>query len=81
MDEVTTHDRVVPSLDLCNGRAGAQDISQEEAKQQLALWGLSGHVITAEETAFLVAFLASPKSAAVNGASIGGDGARGSVHY
>jgi NAD(P)-dependent dehydrogenase (short-subunit alcohol dehydrogenase family) len=41
-----------------------------------------GRMVDAAEVAFLVAFLASPKSAAITGDSIGcGGGARGAIHY
>ena len=38
--------------------------------------------MTAEEVAAVVAFLASPKSVALNGDAVAaGGGARGSIHY
>jgi NAD(P)-dependent dehydrogenase (short-subunit alcohol dehydrogenase family) len=41
-----------------------------------------GRLVTAEEVASVVAFLASPKSVALNGdAVVAGGGARGSIHY
>jgi enoyl-[acyl-carrier-protein] reductase (NADH) len=43
---------------------------------------LARRVITAEEIAYLVVFLASPKSIAVNGDSIAaGGGTPGAIHY
>jgi NAD(P)-dependent dehydrogenase (short-subunit alcohol dehydrogenase family) len=41
-----------------------------------------GRVVDADEVAYLVAFLASPKSAAVTGDAIAcGGGTRGPIHY
>ncbi|HEX4742308.1 MAG TPA: SDR family oxidoreductase [Caulobacteraceae bacterium] len=50
-----------------------------------ARWGSNisiGRIIDAEEVAAVVAFLASPRSVAINGDAIAcGGGARGSIHY
>jgi NAD(P)-dependent dehydrogenase (short-subunit alcohol dehydrogenase family) len=67
---------------VASRRAASLGISEEEAKAQMDGWGLAGHVITAQEVAYLATFLASPKSVSVNGDSIGaGGGARGSIYY
>jgi NAD(P)-dependent dehydrogenase (short-subunit alcohol dehydrogenase family) len=68
--------------DFIRQRALTQGLSVEEAEQQLGSWNLSGRIIKAEEVADLIAFLASPRSLAVNGESIGaGGGAPGVIHY
>jgi NAD(P)-dependent dehydrogenase (short-subunit alcohol dehydrogenase family) len=50
-----------------------------------ARWGANvtiGRIVDAEEVADVVAFLASPRSVAINGDAIAcGGGARGSIHY
>jgi NAD(P)-dependent dehydrogenase (short-subunit alcohol dehydrogenase family) len=41
-----------------------------------------GRLVTAEEVAAVVTFLASPRSVALNGdAVVAGGGSRGSIHY
>jgi hypothetical protein len=48
----------------------------------MAAANLVERVITAEEIAYLVAFLASPKSTAINGDSIPAGGSLpGTIHY
>ena len=48
----------------------------------MAALNLVGKLITAEEIAYVVAFLASPKSTAINGDVIAaGGGARGAIYY
>ena len=63
-------------------RAKAQGVSEAEIEKRMAGGNLAGHLITAEEVADLVAFLASPKSVAINGDSIAaGGGAPGAIYY
>ncbi|HLW89868.1 MAG TPA: SDR family oxidoreductase, partial [Roseiarcus sp.] len=63
-------------------RAKAQGVSVEEAEQAMASGNLAGRLITAEEVADVVAFLASPKSIPINGDVIAaGGGARGAIYY
>jgi NAD(P)-dependent dehydrogenase (short-subunit alcohol dehydrogenase family) len=63
-------------------RAEAQGVSAAEVEKQMAALNLVGKLITAEEIAHVVAFLASPKSIAINGDVIAaGGGTRGAIHY
>jgi NAD(P)-dependent dehydrogenase (short-subunit alcohol dehydrogenase family) len=53
-----------------------------EVEKRMAALNLVGKLISAEEIAYLVAFLASPKSVAVNGDVIAaGGGTRGAIYY
>jgi enoyl-[acyl-carrier-protein] reductase (NADH) len=63
-------------------RAAAQGVAAGEVEKQMDALNLVGKLISAEEIAYLVAFLASPKSRAVNGDAIAaGGGIRGAIHY
>ena len=63
-------------------RARASGQTTEQIREHLSRWSLAHRIITSEEVASLVAFLASPRSSAVNGESIGaGGGAPGVIHY
>jgi NAD(P)-dependent dehydrogenase (short-subunit alcohol dehydrogenase family) len=63
-------------------RAAAHGVAAAEIEKQMDALNLVGKLITAEEIAYLVAFLASPKSRAVNGDAIAaGGGIRGAIHY
>jgi NAD(P)-dependent dehydrogenase (short-subunit alcohol dehydrogenase family) len=63
-------------------QAKAQGVTPDEVERRLAAANLAGRVITADEIAYLVAFLASPKSIAINGDSIAaGGGSPGAIHY
>ena len=54
----------------------------EELERALAGGVSIGRLVTAEEVAAVVAFLASPRSVALNGDAVAaGGGARGSIHY
>jgi NAD(P)-dependent dehydrogenase (short-subunit alcohol dehydrogenase family) len=62
------------------GTTRTEQISAERAAH--ATGNVIGRVVDAEEVAWLVAFLCSPKSAAITGESIGcGGGIRGSIRY
>ena len=62
------------------GTTRTEWISDERAAQ--ARGNVIGRVVDAEEVAWLVAFLCSPKSAAITGESIGcGGGIRGAIRY
>ena len=57
-------------------------ISEQDAERRLAEGNLLRRLITAQEVAYVVAFLASPKAVAVNGDVIAaGGGAPRSIHY
>ena len=63
-------------------RAAAQGLSAAEVEKQMDGLNLVGKLITAEEIADVVAFLASPKSVAINGDAIAaGGGVRGAIYY
>ena len=63
-------------------RAGVQGVSQEEIERGLKAANPLGRIIDAREVAYVVAFLASPKSIAVNGDVIAaGGGAGKSIYY
>ena len=67
---------------LFESRARAQDISVEEAERQFDAANSIRHLVTAEEVASVIAFLASPKSIAINGDAIAAGGGAGSaIHY
>jgi NAD(P)-dependent dehydrogenase (short-subunit alcohol dehydrogenase family) len=62
--------------------AKAKGVSIEEIERRMAGWNLLGRLVTAEEVAQVVAFLASPKSMAINGDVIAvGGGAPGEIYY
>jgi NAD(P)-dependent dehydrogenase (short-subunit alcohol dehydrogenase family) len=62
--------------------ASAAGVSQAEIETRFAAGVAIGRVVEAAEVADLVAFLASPRSVAVNGDAIAcGGGARGAIHY
>jgi NAD(P)-dependent dehydrogenase (short-subunit alcohol dehydrogenase family) len=63
-------------------RAASDGVSEAEAALRLAAGMSIGRLVTAEEVASVVAFLASPKSVAINGDAIAaGGGARGPIYY
>ncbi|MDA0351040.1 MAG: SDR family oxidoreductase [Chloroflexi bacterium] len=63
-------------------RAQAQGISIEEAERQFAENNSIRHLVTAEEVANVITFLASPRSIAINGDAIAvGGGAGNAIHY
>jgi NAD(P)-dependent dehydrogenase (short-subunit alcohol dehydrogenase family) len=62
--------------------AGARGTTPQQVEQSIAAGISIGRMVTAEEVAAVVAFLASPRSVALNGDPIvAGGGARGSIHY
>jgi NAD(P)-dependent dehydrogenase (short-subunit alcohol dehydrogenase family) len=67
---------------LFEARARARGISVEEAERQFAEGNSIKHLVTAEEVANVIAFLASPRSIAINGDAIAaGGGAGNAIHY
>jgi NAD(P)-dependent dehydrogenase (short-subunit alcohol dehydrogenase family) len=63
-------------------QAKAHGVALDKIECRLAAANLVRQVITADEIAYLVAFLASPKSIAINGDSIAaGGGTPGAIHY
>jgi NAD(P)-dependent dehydrogenase (short-subunit alcohol dehydrogenase family) len=62
--------------------ARLRDTTPEEIEASLARAVSIGRIITAQEVADVVAFLASPRGVAINGdAIVAGGGARGAIHY
>jgi enoyl-[acyl-carrier-protein] reductase (NADH) len=68
--------------DILAERAGRAGVSVAEIERRLSAAVSIGRLVTAEEVANVVTFLASPLSAAVNGDAIAvGGGAVGPVYY
>jgi NAD(P)-dependent dehydrogenase (short-subunit alcohol dehydrogenase family) len=62
--------------------ASAEGVTQAEAEKRLFGGSLIGRIVDAEEVAAVVAFLASPKSVAINGDAIAaGGGTPRSIYY
>jgi NAD(P)-dependent dehydrogenase (short-subunit alcohol dehydrogenase family) len=67
---------------LVEARARAAGVEERDIERRMAEGNSIKHVVDAAEVAYVVAFLASPKSVAINGESIAaGGGAPGSIHY
>lgn len=63
-------------------RAASTGVSAEEVEAQLSQANSSRRLITAEEIAYVVAFLASTKSVAINGDAVAAGGGVGrAIHY
>jgi NAD(P)-dependent dehydrogenase (short-subunit alcohol dehydrogenase family) len=63
-------------------RAEALGVTAEEAEARIVAGISIGRIVTAEEIADVVTFLASPRSVAVTGDAVSvGGGARGPIHY
>ena len=63
-------------------RAKTQGISVEEAEKQMAEGNTIHHLVDAREIAYVIAFLASPKSISINGDAIAtGGGVPRAIHY
>jgi NAD(P)-dependent dehydrogenase (short-subunit alcohol dehydrogenase family) len=76
---VTVTEKLPEILALRAERAG---VSVAEVERQIAAAISIGRLVTADEVASVVAFLASPKSVAVNGDAIAvGGGATGHIYY
>jgi NAD(P)-dependent dehydrogenase (short-subunit alcohol dehydrogenase family) len=67
---------------LVAARAATAGVSAAEIEQRLTANVLIGRMVDAAEVADIVAFLASPRSVAINGDAIAcGGGIRGPIHY
>lgn len=76
---LTRTERTAP---LVAARAKAQQIGEAEVEAQMAALNSINHIVDASEVAFVVAFLCSPKSRAINGDAIAaGGGAPRGIHY
>lgn len=63
-------------------QARAQDTTPEEIERRMGAGNTLGRIVESQEIAYVVAFLASPKSVAINGDSIGvGGGAVRAIYY
>lgn len=74
--------RTEKTAEVVAANASRQGISSEEAERRMAEGNVIGKLIDAQEIAYIVAFLASPKSVAINGDVIAaGGGARRAIYY
>lgn len=74
--------RTEKAPDALRYRASVAGMSVEAVEQRLAEDTAIRHIVTAEEVAYVVAFLASPKSTAISGDAIAvGGGKVGSIYY
>jgi enoyl-[acyl-carrier-protein] reductase (NADH) len=63
-------------------RAEAAGVAPEEIEQRMKAANTIRHLVTAEEIADIVAFLASPRSIAINGDCVAaGGGMPGAIYY
>jgi len=63
-------------------QARTQSLSERDIEQRMAEGNSIRHLVDAAEVAYVVAFLASPKSIAINGDAVAaGGGALRSIHY
>lgn len=75
----TRTERTAP---LVAGRAAADGVSADEVERELAARVAIGRIVTSAEVADIAAFLASPRSVAINGDAIAcGGGTLGPIHY
>ena len=76
---LTRTERTAP---LIAARAREQGVAEAAIEAQMAAGNSIQHLVTAEEVAFVVAFLCSPRSRAINGDAIAaGGGAPRSIYY
>jgi NAD(P)-dependent dehydrogenase (short-subunit alcohol dehydrogenase family) len=74
--------RTEKTAPLVAARAGAAGVSEGEIEARLVANLTVGRIIDAAEVADIVAFLASPRSIAINGDAIAcGGGTKGAIHY
>ena len=74
--------RTEKTAPLVAARATAAGVSESEIEARFAANVAIGRIVDAAEVADIVAFLASPRSVAINGDAIAcGGGARGAIHY
>jgi NAD(P)-dependent dehydrogenase (short-subunit alcohol dehydrogenase family) len=76
----TTRTERTPAL--VAARAAAQGSSAQQVQAQMAAGNSIQQLVDARDIAYVVAFLCSPKSRAINGDAIAaGGGVRGTIHY
>jgi NAD(P)-dependent dehydrogenase (short-subunit alcohol dehydrogenase family) len=74
--------RTEKTASVVERQAKAQGVGIQEIEQRMADINLIGKLLTADEIAHIVVFLASPKSVAINGDVIAaGGGTKGVIHY
>jgi NAD(P)-dependent dehydrogenase (short-subunit alcohol dehydrogenase family) len=74
--------RTEKTAPLVAARAASAGVSEAEIEQRQSANILIGRMVEAAEVADIVAFLASPRSVAINGDAIAcGGGAKGAIHY
>jgi len=74
--------RTEKTAPLVAARAAAAGVAEAEIEARFAANVSVGRIIDAAEVADIVAFLASPRSVAINGDAIAcGGGAKGAIHY
>ena len=74
--------RTEKTAPLIAARASAAGTSEAEFEQRMAANVTIGRMVDAAEVADIVAFLASPRSVAINGDAIAcGGGIKGAIHY
>ncbi len=74
--------RTEKTADVVAARAGATGQSEEEVERRMAANVVIGRIVDAEEVAYVVAFLASPRSVAITGDAIAcGGGWKGAIYY
>ncbi|HEX7873208.1 MAG TPA: SDR family oxidoreductase [Sphingobium sp.] len=74
--------RTERTAETVGNRAREWGVSEEEAEKRLYGGSLIGRIVEAEEIADIVTFLASPRSAAINGDAIAaGGGSAKAIHY
>jgi NAD(P)-dependent dehydrogenase (short-subunit alcohol dehydrogenase family) len=74
--------RTEKTPDTLRYRASAAGVSVEAIEQRLTEDTSIRHIVTAEEVAYVVAFLASPKSVAISGDAVAvGGGKVGAIYY
>jgi len=74
--------RTEKTADVVAARAASTGQSAEEVERRMAANVVIGRIVDADEVAYVVAFLASPKSVAVTGDAIAcGGGWKGAIYY
>jgi len=74
--------RTERTADVVASRARARGVAPEEIEREMGAGNLSGRIIDAREIAYVVTFLASPKSVAINGDAIAaGGGVPRAIYY
>jgi NAD(P)-dependent dehydrogenase (short-subunit alcohol dehydrogenase family) len=74
--------RTEKTAGVVGARAAALGETEEEVERRMAANVVIGRIVDAEEVAFVVAFLASPKSVSITGDAIAcGGGWKGAIYY